>query len=156
MINVIENHLESSKYIDSYWLNNIILDQEKNKEYLNNKYEEEIKLDFTEFNEKTENNKNTTKQKEKNYSESCRKYYIHNSYDSKKDFTGNYQKRDSFVKTNRYEKKDIYDKQYKKDIYDMQSKPRIYEYMSKNKKCDIFSTDRETNILIKSFSRNNL
>ena len=80
----------------------------KNKESLNNKYEEEIKLNLTEFNEKTENNKYIT-QKEKNYNESCRKYYTHNSYDSKKDFTGNYQKRDSFVKTNRYEKKDIYD-----------------------------------------------
>ena len=147
MINVIENHLES-KFIDSYWLNNIILDQEKNKnkESLNNKYEEEIKLDFTELNQKMENNKYIT-QKEKNYSESCRKYYTHNSYDSKKDFTGNYQKRESFVKTNKYDKKDIYDKQ---------SKPRIYEYMSKNKKCDIFSTDRESDIIIKSFSRNNL
>ena len=147
MINVIENHLES-KYIDSYWLNNIILDQEKNrnKESLNNKYEEEIKLDFIEFNEKTENNKYIT-QKEKNYNESCRKYYTHNSYDSKKDFTDNYQKRESFVKTNKYDKKDIYDKQ---------SKPRIYEYMSANKKSDIFSTDRESDILIKSFSRNNL
>ncbi len=150
MINVVKNNLDS-KYIDSYWLNNIILDQQqnRNKESLNNKYEEEIKLDFTEFNEKTENNKYIT-QKEKNYNESCRKYYTHNSYDSKKDFTGNYQKRESFVKTNRY------DKQYKKNIYDMPSKPRIYEYMSKNKKCDIFSTDRESDILIKSFSRNNL
>ena len=147
MINVIENHLESSKFIDSYWLNNIILDQEKNKykESLNNKYEEEIKQDFTEFNQKIRNYENTTKQKEQNYSEPYRKFYIHNSY--KKDFTGNYQKRESFVKTNRYDKKDIYDKQYK---------PRIYEYMSKNKKCDIFSTDRESDIIIKSFSRNNL
>lgn len=154
MINVIENHLESSKYIDSYWLNNIILDQQqnRNKESLNNKYEEEIKLDFTEFNEKTENNKYIT-QKDKNYSESYRKFFIHNSY--KKDLS-NYQKRESFVKTNRYDKKDIYDKQYKKDIYDKQSKPRIYEYISANKKCDIFSTDRESDIIIRSFSRNNL
>ena len=50
----------------------------------------------------------------------------------------------------------MYDKQYKKDIYNIPSNPRIYDYMSKNKKCDIFSTDRESDILIKSFSRNNL
>ncbi len=148
MINVVKNNLDS-KYIDSYWLNNIILDQEKNrnKESLNNKYEVEIKIDDTEFNDQMENNKYITKHKEQNYSEPCRKFYIHNSY--KKDST-NYQKRESFVKTNRYEKKD------KKDIYGMQSKPRIYEYMSANKKSDIFSTDRESDIIIKSWSRNNL
>lgn len=148
MLNVIENHLEC-KFIDPYWLSNIIIDQEKNRKNrnkgtLNAKYEEKIVLDDIEFTEQVRNyNKTTTKKnKEQNYSESCRKYYTHKSYESKKDFQDNYKKRESLVKT---------------DIYDRQSKPRIYEYTYKNKKSDILLQDRGgADILIKSFSRNNL
>jgi hypothetical protein len=141
MLNVIENHLES-KYIDSYWLNNIILEQEKNrnKEILNNKYEEEIELKHTIFKDEMINCKKIIKPKERNYSESCVKFYTHKPYDSKKYFINNYQKRESLDK---------------KDLYDKQSKPRIYEYTSKNKKSDILSSNRGTDIILKSWSRNN-
>jgi len=150
MLNVIDDY-SSCKYINSYWLNNELFEEnkKKGKEFPSNKYEINIEYnnteckeqDNTKYKKQVGNYNKTTKLK--NYSESSRKYYTHRLFDNKKDYQkdyqDNYKKRDSLVKT---------------DIYDRQFTPRIYEYASKNKKSDNLLQDRGVDILIKSFSRN--
>jgi len=172
MLNVIDDY-SSCKYINSYWLNNEIIDQNKKKEKLNNKYEIIIDCNSNDFKEKYNtkykkqvgNHNKTTKLK--NYSESSRKYYTHRLFDYQKDYQKDYLKdyqkdyQKDYLKDYQKDYLKDYQKDYQKknslvktDIYDRQFTPRIYEYASKNKKSDNLLQDRGVDILIKSFSRN--
>lgn len=154
MINVIEYNL-GCKYIDSYWLNNIIIDQSKNKnkEKLNNKYEIEIDIDNNEFNKKY-NIRNTDTDK---------------SNDARND-TGKETRSDTrkYIKNNnreRHRKQDTHNRMYDKEesceyrifqecsrtnknkgkMHDVSEKCRVYEYQS-----------RERKVLLDSFSKSEL
>ena len=54
MLNVIDNYFDC-KYIDSYWLNNIVKvqNEDRNKYKLNNKFEIKIDIDYNENREKS-------------------------------------------------------------------------------------------------------
>jgi len=178
MLNVIDDY-SSCKFINSYWLNNELLEEnkKKGKEFPNNKYEINIEYnnteckeqDNTKYKKQVGNHNKTTKLK--NYSESSRKYYTHRLFDYQKDYQKDYLKdyqkdyQKDYLKDYQKDYQKDYLKDYQKDyqkknslvktdIYDRQFTPRIYEYASKNKKSDNLLQDRGVDILIKSFSRN--
>jgi hypothetical protein len=76
MLNVIDNYFDC-KYIDSYWLNNIVKAQneDRNKYKLNNKFEIKIDIDYNENREKSSIKKIV-------------KYNINNKYILENMFTG--------------------------------------------------------------------
>jgi len=130
MLNVIDNYLEC-KYINSYWLNNEIIDQNKKKEKLNNKYEIIIDCNSNDFKEKY----NNIGDRDIDKSNIKRKYIKNNNREG-------YRKQDS---NNR-----MYDKEKscehrifqecpntnknKGKMYDLPEKCRVYEYRSGERK----------------------
>jgi hypothetical protein len=87
MLNVIGNSCDC-KYINSYWLNNVVINQDRNKEKINNKYEIKIDADY---------NKNMIN---KDYDKPIRKLYLNEPVKN-------------FQKQNSYRKQDNFASQYK-------------------------------------------
>jgi len=133
MLNVIDDY-SSCKFINSYWLNNELLEEnkKKGKEFPNNKYEINIEYnnteckeqDNTKYKKQVGNHNKTTKLK--NYSESSRKYYTHRLFDYQKDYQKDYLK--DYQKDYQKDYLKDYQKDYQKDYLKDYQKDYIKDY----------------------------
>jgi hypothetical protein len=131
---------DSNEFNHSYWYNNIIIDQSKEK--LNNNYVNKIEIDNNEFRTKYNDFKNTVITKSNNTRENTPNNYRtryreqdsnNRKYDKEK--SSEYRVFQECPNTNKNKGK----------MYDMSEKCRVHEHKS-----------RERKILLDSFSKSNL
>ena len=147
MLNVDKNYSDS-KYIDSYWKNNLIIDQSKtkinigdNKEKLNKIIKNKSSYDINDNTEKKYNNFKYTDTIRSNNTGTNNKYYIREECSRKQDSNfriTNKQKSSEYRTFQKYSDTS----ENKREMHNLSEKCRIYEYNL-----------RERKVLLDSFSK---